>query len=396
MKNFLFIGGFFPERIKGEIKKNSKGPIQFAADTLQKGLLKGLLHYFPNLFIINIPFVGSYPMRYKKMFIPSCEAGEKLSGRSLSYLNLSLVKQFIIYLKTKKEILSFAKSNNGDITIIIYSIQLPYLKAAVNASRKFVNIKLCLIVPDLPQHMGGPNGLGYRIFQKLQIQETKKLIKEIDSFVLLSNYMAQSLNIGKRPWIRIEGLFDANIKSEIVVKEKNKTILYTGTLALRYSIMNLIEAFTNIEEENFRLWICGEGDTREDIERIARSDKRIIYFGQLTHEEVLLLQKRATVLINPRTSEGVFTKYSFPSKTMEYLASGTPTILCRLEGIPDEYFKYCYVAEQENAEGLKKTILDICEKDQKELNDFGAKASKFILETKNPICQVKKIYEILK
>ena len=395
MKHFLFLGGFFPERIKGEIQINSKGPIQIAADTLQKGLLKGLLHYFPNLFIINIPFVGSYPMRYKKMFIPSCEACGKLSGKSLPYLNLCLVKQFIIYLKAKKEILTFVKSNKGDIIIIVYSIQLPYLKAAVNASRKFGNLKICLIVPDLPQHMGGPNGLSYKIFKKFQIQEDEKLIKEVDSFVLLSNYMAQPLNIGKRPWVRIEGLFDANIKSEMVVKEKNKTILYTGSLARRYGIMNLIEAFTNIREENYRLWICGEGDSREDIKRISDSDKRISYLGQLTHEEVMLLQQRATVLINPRTSEGTYIKYSFPSKTMEYLASGTPTIIHRLEGIPDEYFQYCYVAEQENAEGLKKTILDICEKDQKELNDFGQKASKFILETKNPIYQVKKIYDIL-
>ncbi|MCD4811368.1 glycosyltransferase [bacterium] len=395
MKHFLFIGGFFPEKIAGEIHRNSKGPMQYAADTLQKGLLKGLLHDFPNLFIINFPFVGSFPSRYKKVFIPSCETNDKGKGRSLSYLNVTLLKQFIIYFKAKKEILSFMKSNQGDVIIIVYSIQWYFLKAAVDVCRKFENLKICLIVPDLPQDMAIPKGFSYKIFRKIQIQGTIKLIKKVHSFVLLSNYMAEPLKIGERPWVRIEGIFDENILSKMAVKEKNKTILYTGSLARRYGIINLIEAFTNIEAENYRLWICGEGDTRKDIEKNADSDKRIIYFGQLIHEEVLLLQKRATVLINPRTSEGVYTKYSFPSKTIEYLASGTPTILHRLEGIPDEYLQYCYVAEEENAEGLKKTILSVCEKDQKELNAFGHRASRFIVENKNPIYQVKKIHNML-
>lgn len=395
MKQFLFIGGFFPERIEGEIHRNSKGPMQYAADTLQKGLIKGLLHYFPSLFIINIPFVGSYPLRYKKISIPPCEINNKKNGKSLSYLNLILLKQFIIYFKTKNEILSFMKSHHGDVVIIVYSIQWYFLKATLDVCRKFRNLKICLIVPDLPRHMGIPKGFGYRIFRKLQIQGVEKLIKKVHSFVLLSDYMVGPLKIGERPWVRIEGIFDENILSKMVVKEKNKTILYTGSLARRYGIINLIEAFTNIEAENYRLWICGEGDTRKDIEKIADSDKRIIYFGQLTHEEVLLLQKRATVLINPRTSEDVYTKYSFPSKTIEYLASGTPTILHRLEGIPDEYFQYCYVAEEENTEGLKKTILSVCEKDQKELDAFGHRASRFIVENKNPIYQVKKIHDML-
>ena len=393
MKHFLFLGGFFPESIEGEIISNSKGPIQYAADTLQKGLLKGLFYYFPNLFIINIPFVGSYPVRYKKLFVPSCVVNA--NGRSMAYLNLIFLKRFFIYLKIKNEILSFVKLNKGDINIIIYSIQLSYIKAVVEVSRKFANLKICLIVPDLPQHRVGPKGLIYKIFNKVQDQSTEKLIREVHSFVLLSDYMAESLNIGKRPWVRIEGLFDANIKSEIVIKEKNKTLLYTGSLTRRYGIMNLIEAFINIRSDNYRLWICGEGDLREDIKRISAEDKRIIYFGQLTHEEVLLLQKKATVLINPRTSEGIYTKYSFPSKTIEYLASGTPTIIHRLEGIPDEYYKYCYVAEKENVEGLKNTILNVCEKDQKELNQFGEAASKFISKNKNPIRQVKKIYDML-
>ena len=38
--------------------------------------------------------------------------------------------------------------------------------------------------------------------------------------------------------------------------------------------------------------------------------------------------------VNPRQNNEEFTKYSFPSKTMEYLASGVPVVAYKLDGIP--------------------------------------------------------------
>src|SRR5690606_28854588 len=103
-------------------------------------------------------------------------------------------------------------------------------------------------------------------------------------------------------------------------KEEFKTILYTGTLAKRYGIVHLLEAFALIKDQDYRLWICGDGDARDEVNEKVRMDPRITYFSQISRERVLKFQKKATVLVNPRKSEGEFTKYSFPSKTMEYLA----------------------------------------------------------------------------
>ena len=52
--------------------------------------------------------------------------------------------------------------------------------------------------------------------------------------------------------------------------------------------------------------------------------------------------KEAKLLINLRNPEDKYTKYSFPSKTFEYMVSGTPFFTTKLEGIPSEYYNYLY------------------------------------------------------
>jgi hypothetical protein len=67
----------------------------------------------------------------------------------------------------------------------------------------------------------------------------------------------------------------------------------------------------------------------------------------------------------------------------------------RLAGIPEEYYKYCFVADNENAEGLKEMILNVFSKNQVELDEIGKKAASFIYDGKNPKEQVRKIFNMI-
>jgi glycosyltransferase involved in cell wall biosynthesis len=304
-----------------------------------------------------------------------------------------IYKYYSRYFNVKKVLKNILQNDNE--VIIIYALHIPFIKAAVDLKIKNPSIKICLIVPDLPEFMSDNKNFIFKFLKNKEIKILNSLLLKVDSFVLLSDYMYEPLLVGKRPWVRVEGIFCSKDNFEIVKKEDFKTILYTGTLAKRYGILNLLEAFAMIKDEKYRLWICGDGDVKNEINKRAKSDFRITNFGQISREEVLILQKKATVLVNPRTSEGDYTKYSFPSKTMEYLASGTPCILNRLGGIPDEYFEYCFISKDETIMGLYETIIKVCEKDQSELNEFGNKAKKFINENKSPKKQCEKIYKML-
>jgi glycosyltransferase involved in cell wall biosynthesis len=399
VKNVLFLTGLFPDEIRTEIIKNSKSNTQFAADALQWSFVEGLVYYFNNLQLLNFPFIGSYPTLYKTPFIKSfCFGNNKgFDGLNIGYFNLMAVKNVSIYRRAISNIRIWAKQNEGEKAILIYSAFLPFLKAAIEAKKEFSDLKIYLILPDLPQFMGGPDNKLYRGFKKYTNNQLLKCFEKTDGFVLLSKYMTELLPIDNKPWTVVEGIFNSKTAEPLPVNNTNnkKIILYTGTLARRYGILRLLEAFKLIRNEDYLLIICGDGDSKEDINLATEKDKRIIYKGSLDRSDVLRMQREASLLINPRTPEGEFTRFSFPSKTMEYLASGVPALIYKLPGIPEEYYQYCYSLEEISPEALAKKITGILQLDPDTRNGIGVKARQFILENKNPRVQCEKVYKLI-
>lgn len=396
--NIAFLSGLFPEETKKEIITNSKGVIQNAANTLQWSFVKGFDSLNIKPLIINLVYIGSYPFRYKKAFINKYNFNHNnLSfDVNLSFLNLPLIKLISRYFSTYNYLKEWVKSNEEDKCLIIYAMHTPFLLAASRIKKKNRNLKVCLIVPDLPEYMSDSNNILYKILKNADKYIISKTLVYIDFFVLLTKDMSTALNIEKKPWICIEGIADNVIPNKThSSKEKNKTILYTGTLAKRYGILDLVEAFSLIKDETFRLWICGDGDTKEKLIAYSKVDKRIKYLGQLPREEILDLQRKATLLVNPRKNEGEYVKYSFPSKIMEYMVSGTPCLIHKLPGIPDDYYNYTYTFSGESIESIRETLEEVCNLDPLTLHKMGEFARDFILKNKNPRVQVKKLVDML-
>ncbi|MCO5935985.1 glycosyltransferase [Mucilaginibacter sp. RB4R14] len=397
-KKVLFLTGLFPSEIREEIVSNSKFNIQFAADALQWSFVKGLGAYYDDLTVLNFPFVGSYPTLYKVPIVKRIAFGSMsgFTGINPGYFNLLGLKNIDIYLSAKREIKKWALNTNGEKVIIIYSAFLPFLKAAINSKELFNELKVVLILPDLPQFMGGPNNVFYRIFKNYTYNALQKLFKKTDGYILLTPYMMEKLP-EKKPFTVIEGIFNnVDISSTTNVNDLViKTILYTGTLARRYGILNLLAAFNVLENITARLIICGDGDAKDEIKAAAENNPNIIYHGSLERSRVLQLQTQASLLVNPRTAEGEFTRYSFPSKTMEYLASGVPVLIYKLPGIPKEYYEHCYSLDDVSIKTLSDKIKCILQMDSKTLIEKGKKARDFILNYKNPVAQCKKIVDLI-
>jgi glycosyltransferase involved in cell wall biosynthesis len=171
--------------------------------------------------------------------------------------------------------------------------------------------------------------------------------------------------------------------------------MYSGNLNISHGILDLLDSFAMIKDENFRLWFSGYGNGLKEIMKAAEIDRRIEYWPKLKQIEVFKMQQKATILINPLKSSHVKTKFFFPSKTIEYMASGTPTLMYNLPCIPREYHEYLYFIEDLTIEGIRNKIIEVCNKSPLELNDFGMKAKEFILKNKNSKIQCKKIHIML-
>lgn len=391
--NVIYVGFIYPTKKIEELKAMGSS-IDFAAETFQTSLLQGLCEYYPQLRVFTAPNISAYP-RVRKIFFKEEEFLLPFSGvRHLftGFCNLPGVKHISKWFRVRKAIKQALVKGEENI-IIIYGVHSPFLLALCGIKRN--SYKSCLIVPDLPEFMSGKSNNLYLLGKKIDGWFIRKGLKYIDSYVLFSAYMKERLQIGKSPWTQIEGVYCDDVQVGSIRKEHCKTILYTGSLSRRYGIMDLIEAFSRIEKNDYRLWICGSGDALEEIQKHQQRDNRISYLGMLSKREVRTLQKRATLLINPRHSTDEYTKYSFPSKTMEYMASGTPTLMSHLASIPEEYKPHIFFFDDESVEGIKNKIVEVCEKPQAELDAFGEAAAEFIFTEKNEKKQTAKIVQLL-
>lgn len=201
---------------------------------------------------------------------------------------------------------------------------------------------------------------------------------------------------GNKLFYIIEGFTDIHQKEpkDTNIGKKN-AIMYAGSLYEKFGIKYLLSAFHEIDGD-YELWLFGKGDLKKEIELYAQKDTRIKYWGVRPNEEILEYEKKAKLLVNPRFTVNEFTKYSFPSKLMEYMASGTPLLTTKLLGIPDDYHDKMFFIDDETIAGLKNSLLRCLAKPQKELDSFGRNTQAFVMNEKNNYKQIGKLLGVFK
>ena len=208
--------------------------------------------------------------------------------------------------------------------------------------------------------------------------------------------MADYLNIDSKKWILMEGSYASFENKVSSIHTKQKALMYSGKLDKEYGIELLVNAFMEIEDKNLELWLTGGGNAVDFIKKKATQDHRIKYYGFLpTREDVITLQQQAMLLLNMRLPSEKASKYCFPSKLFEYMVTGVPVLTFRIGGIPDEYYQYLYVVENEDKNALIQTIQDTMNLSPKELEAKGKRAKNYILSEKTSEVQAKRIAEFI-
>jgi glycosyltransferase involved in cell wall biosynthesis len=394
----LFLGCLFDEQEEKSLLKKSKIGLSGAVNTYQWNLIKGLDKILKKpVDIINVLPVGIYPKYFKDLILKTKQWSHLPGAEDLEIgsINIPLLKQIRRAISCRRAIKKWLENSGDDNYIIIYSTYLPFLQAVKSLPS---TVKITLIVTDLPEYydLTASSNQMKKYLRAIYNQFIYASLKRIDSFVILTEEMRIPLAIGERPYIVIEGIVNDTLRLHPTeINEGKKILLYTGTLNYKFGIMNLLKAFRLIEKEDYELWICGSGEAEKEIISMSKVDRRIKYFGYVTKNEIYELQQKATLLINPRTNDGEYTKYSFPSKTMEYMLSGKPVLMYKLDGIPGEYDQYLYYINGSDPKDIADRIIEICEQPQSELDDFGQKAREFVLKNKNSEIQAKKIIDMI-
>ena len=398
---YAFLSTLIPKELEDDVRSKSIANMPDAAIALQNHLYSGLYRNITQpICIFNILPIGSFPQNYKSAFISEdlFSTPEQSKLYNLGFCNIKLIRRYDQPRRIYKAISKWCARNTSSKVLFVYTLSSSFMIAVHRLKREFPQLKVCAIVADLP-NMGclasNQSGLKKRFIDKFA-NESYSRLDAVDYFVLLTQQMADYMHI-TQPYCVVEGI--ATQPKEMVqeggAESGFKTIMYTGTLHKKFGILNLLKAFEQIEGSEYRLIICGIGDSEEEIRRAAEADHRIDFRGQLTREEVLKLQRSASVLVNPRQNTEEFTKYSFPSKNLEYLSSGIPLVAYKLDGIPDEYDEHIYYVQDNSVVALKNRLVEVCEMDARLRRKKATAAQKYVLAEKNEVKQTEKILKLI-
>lgn len=400
---YIFMGGIYPKEKEKLIFQKAKGKLSFAANRHQWAMIDGLEENLgASLSIINEYFVPYFP-KYSDLFIHKYYWNHKKNSRdvNVSFINLRGIRNIGQAQNSYKELKKVLNRNKQEkVTVFVYTMRFSQMRAVYRLKNEGYQFHACLIVPDVPSVLaryGNRRDLYSRISSSYNLKAVEKYTKAMDSFVLLSEPMKELIQIGTRPYCIVDGLFSEFEESvPIDTKQTEKRIVYTGSLHREYGICELIDAFKKLEGTDYRLYIAGSGNAVDYVKDSTVKDNRIQYVGLLEAEEVKKLQLSATVLVNPRSKEGIDAKYSFPSKTIEYMLRERPVLMNRLPGMDPEYENYIFTPERCGVSDFAHAIEYICNLTNAERSEFAENARKYVVENKNHIVQMKKVLDMIR
>ncbi len=265
------------------------------------------------------------------------------------------------------------------------------ISSGVRAAARLRKRPCVAIVTDVPEILAGGKTRTAAI-------NTREMAK-FDGYVLLTEAMNTLVNPNNRPYLVAEGQVDASLsvrENRLSDKRREKTVLYAGMLHAQYGVVTLAKAFLRVQNPDARLVFYGDGDAADALRTIAEQDARIEMRGVADNATVVKEEFLATLLVNPRPSGEAFTAYSFPSKNLEYMVSGTPVLTTKLSGMPREYDAYAFLFADESMEGMVKTLEETLSLSREDLHEKGLLAKAFVLENKSNKTQAARVMTLLK
>ncbi len=229
------------------------------------------------------------------------------------YLKVSGHKfnRYISYVSQAKRIV---KKCPKDSLIITDTINPGVLEVS-NIISKLFKLQIIGVCTDSPSNITGTT--------RKYTKSILRIANNLSGYITLTAGLNELFNEHNKPCIVIEGLVDS-IKVEPIENKYGKYIFMAGALNERYGLYNLIDTMSLLKGIN--LVFAGHHADENKINELIKDKTNIFYLGSLPNKEIIALEQNAIANINPRPYNEDLDRYSIPSKVLEYLNSGVPTI----------------------------------------------------------------------
>jgi len=250
-----------------------------------------------------------------------------------------------------------------------------------------------------------------RLLRPFRVLEEKLIFKKSDGIIVYTEswkeYMSEFYGISKSNIFVVPHgvnlkLFTQNVKkSQILINKLNlqnkKVIMYVGTISELHGSLDLVKAIriVNKKAKNIAFVIMGEGYLKPKIMEYIKKYQldNVILEGKVPQQAVPEYYALADILVIPHVRR-IDSELDFPTKLLEYLASGKPIVASNLKAIADVVGDNAILVEPENSQAFADGILMLLNDEElaKRMGENGKK----IIYNYSWEESAKKIYEAYK
>ena len=157
---------------------------------------------------------------------------------------------------------------------------------------------------------------------------------------------------------------------------KKKIVLYSGMLSKVTGVDLLIKVFKQSKLKNYELWITGKGELEDEVRQASQENNNIKFEGFVSNSEFYEILSKADIVINPRNMNFTQNMNNFPSKILEYLASGRVVVSTRFPGY--QRFKNNIFFCDSDVDSIASTLCRTFELSEKTVSEIFEKNREFV------------------
>lgn len=271
------------------------------------------------------------------------------------------ISRLINVKKQAKAILRSIYDKDEDFVIFTDTIN-PLCISTANALSKMYQIPTIGICTDSPSNITGTK----RSYTLYLLNQSARCY----GYLALTNELNDLFNPNNKPSLIIEGIADIERADKDAIGINTPYFFFAGALLERYGVYNMINAFNQLKTSKVDLYICGHSGDETKLREAIKDNNLIHYLGTIPVSLVLDYEKTALANINPRPYSEDLDRFSIPSKTIEYLASGRPTISVKNTKLMKHFQENAIWAKSGEPEDLlyaMRTVINLTKEERKNL-----------------------------
>lgn len=327
------LGGTLPDGRFQEIASNDRGE-RFANQRFGRSLLAALQTSDAVLLQVTAAPATDYPHNQQLIFKQRTYHDDGVDYLEVAFVNVTAIKHLTRLWSAIRHGMPEMR-RHGSQVILVHGILSPFLAAALLASRR-LGIPAVVIITDPPNVAHAFDNAFSLALKGIDGRMIRRMLPHFDGVVAVTQQVVADFAPGS-PELILEGFAPELHLPASTTRRDRLQAVYAGGVKAAYGVDLLVQAQA-LPSANFDVAVYGAGPYVDEVMAAQERQPGVRYGGVVDFATLHKAYSDADVLVSARWPDLHYAPYTFPSKLLEYLATGKPVVSTRLPGIPREYW----------------------------------------------------------